>query len=69
MNWTKDLPELDGFYWAVDVDGDIRGFDIKQGLVEFYECTVRVKELAHEWRLTHWMGPIEPPEPPKEVGR
>lgn len=68
LKWTTEKPTKPGVYWAfngnevfpVDVSFG-RGSCEIHGLGDYYsEMMIYGSDF-----FTHWMGPLQPPEPPK----
>jgi len=70
MNWTKEQPTKGGFYWAFD-GKEVVPVDL------YWDGSILVAfELGDPYDIpldlnnfTHFMGPMEPPEPPKDIER
>ena len=66
MNWTKELPTVDGHYWVCEPDNawlDIVFLEINEGLIhELGEGYRPISDYSDD--TFYWMGPIPEPEPP-----
>jgi len=69
MNWTTEIPTTEGRYWVFD-GKDV--FDILLYLENGKLCasfggddSSPVRRFANEFKVTHWYGPLTPPEPPR----
>ena len=69
MAWTKERPTQPGWYWAYE-KLDQRTADVMMVEVFVAQASEELwgRAMSLRWELSHfshWMGPLEPPEPPR----
>ena len=70
MEWTTEVPTKMGYYWAcVRADARDTGVYIVKVVHAFNELVATIPGKGYKQYLesfTHWMGPLDIPEAPKE---
>lgn len=56
--WTTEPPQADGVYWVHQADGLEFVVEITNGK---NDTGMAVEDMAADWNVTHWCGPIAPP--------
>ena len=66
MEWTTEQPVVDGLYWVLD-DGEVDLVRISwdESLKRWCAYTTGDYEIMEPKHFTHFMGPLEKPEPPQ----
>ena len=65
MEWTKDKPKKEGWYWRRDVLDPIWPDEIVW-IISHKNSTLCIEETEPEWDNYEWAGPIPEPKEPKE---
>lgn len=66
MQWTTDKPHASGCYWAYNIKG-LYFVKVQKSLSENEPDIVLTETTAYSLRdFTHWIGPIQEPDPPAE---
>lgn len=71
MNWKREKPKENGYYWVLRVDSDIPNLVLVKNLVVYYigNDTPFMIETKKEYREnkfhgSYWIGPLIIPEKP-----
>jgi hypothetical protein len=64
MKWTTEPPTQEGLYRAKDINGWVSWVLVDANLY-VYEFREDSEFVLQDY--THWLGPIPPPELPKEI--
>jgi hypothetical protein len=69
LGWTTTPPTEPGWYWVKCDTGAVSVYLVNlansvMGL--YFESLGESWEyIMEDWKITHWLGPLPPPEPPK----
>lgn len=71
MNWTKQFPQVKGYYWALTIENPepyiVQFKETTQpGELEFYICGWEIEERPSDWLCFY--GPLLPPKAEEGLG-